>query len=48
MTTKPIEISHKSLVAKEISSDIFGLIYAKQTQFRVGQVGTTTAREQEE
>ncbi len=38
--TKPIEISHKSLVLKELTSDGFGLLYAKQTQFRVVEAAT--------
>src|SRR5208283_2288962 len=31
--TKPIEISRKSLALKELTSDVFGLLYAEQTQF---------------
>src|SRR5271157_4718002 len=38
--TKPIEISHKSLALKELTSDGFGLLYAKQTQFRVVEAAT--------
>src|SRR5271157_503418 len=38
--TKPIEISHKSLALKELTSDRFGLIYAKRTQFRVAEAAT--------
>jgi len=38
--TKPIEISHKSLALKELTSDGFGLLYAKQTQFRVVEAVT--------
>jgi len=30
--TKPIEISNKPLALKELTSDGFGLLYAKQTQ----------------
>jgi len=32
--TKPIEIGHKSTALKELTSDVFALTYAKQTQFR--------------
>jgi len=32
--TKPIEISHKSLAPRELTSDRFGPLYAKRTQFR--------------
>jgi hypothetical protein len=38
--TKPIEISHKSLALKELTSDGFWLLYAKQTQFRVVEAAT--------
>jgi len=38
--TKPIEIRHKSLALKELTSDGFGLLYAKQTQFRVAEAAT--------
>ena len=38
--TKPIEISHKSLVLKELTSNGFGPLYAKQTQFRVVEAAT--------
>ena len=38
--TKPIEISHKSLALKELTSDGFGLLYAKGTQFRVVEAAT--------
>jgi hypothetical protein len=33
-------IGHKSLVVKELTSYIFGLLYAKRTQFWVGEDGT--------
>ncbi len=33
--TKPIKIGHKSIALKELTSDGFGPVYAKQTQFRV-------------
>src|SRR5208337_1922942 len=39
--TKPIEISHKSLALRELTSDGFGLLYAKQTQFRVVEAATS-------
>jgi len=42
--TKPIEISHKSLALKELTSDGFGLLYAKQTQFRVVEAATLEGR----
>ncbi len=38
--TKPIGISHKSLAIMELTSDGFGLLYAKRTQFRVVKDGT--------
>ena len=38
--TKPIEISHKSLALRELVSDRFGLLYAKQTEFRVVEAAT--------
>src|SRR5208337_3890511 len=38
--TKPIKISHKSLALKELTSDRFGLLYAKRTQFRVVEAAT--------
>jgi hypothetical protein len=38
--TKPIEIGHKSLGAKEFTSYGFGLLYAKRTQFWVVEDGT--------
>src|SRR5208337_439696 len=37
---KPIGISHKSLALKELTSDGFGLLYAKRTQFRVVEAAT--------
>ncbi len=39
--TKPIEIGHKSLALRELTSDGFGLLYAKQTQFRVVEAATS-------
>ena len=36
----PIEISHKALSLKELTSDGFGILYAKQTQFRVVEAAT--------
>jgi len=33
--TKPIEISYKRLAFKELTLYVFGIIYAKQTQFQV-------------
>jgi hypothetical protein len=38
--TKPIEISRKALPLKELSSDAFGIHYAKRSQFRVAQAAT--------
>ncbi len=38
--TKPIKIGHKSLALKELTSDGFGPVYAKQTQFRVIEAAT--------
>jgi len=33
--TKPMEIGYKSFAFKDLTYDIFGLLYAKRTQFRV-------------
>ncbi len=38
--TKPIENSHKPLSLKELTSDGFGILYAKQTQFRAVEAAT--------
>jgi len=40
--TKPIEIIHKSLALRELTSDGFGIFYAKQTQFRAVEASTLT------
>lgn len=39
--TKPIEIGHKPLGFNGLMHNIFGLTYAKQTQFRGGEDGTS-------
>jgi len=38
--TKPIEISHKPLALRGLTSDGFGIFYAKQTHFRVVEAAT--------
>jgi len=38
--TKPIEIGHKSFALKELTYDVFGIPYAKRSQFRVVEDGT--------
>jgi hypothetical protein len=38
--TKPIGIGHKSLAIMKLTSDRFGLLYAKRTHFRVIDDGT--------
>jgi len=38
--TKPMENSHKPLALRELTSDVFGLLYAKRTQFRVVEAAT--------
>ncbi len=39
--TKPIQVSHKRLPLNELTSDGFVIVYAKQTQFRVVEDGTS-------
>src|SRR5208337_3455816 len=38
--TKPMENSHKPLALRELTSNGFGLLYAKRTQFRVVEAAT--------
>src|SRR5271157_55539 len=39
--TKPMEAGHKSFALRELTSDRLGLLYAKRTQFRVVEDGTS-------